>query len=453
MEKIKIFETQKSTSEIFENSSPRIIEKFTPSNAEEAKAEFFENPNLDKPNNSYEKLNQREIDELYENLSLAAKVVFENENLGEIERELLSQQIETRSKSAAMLQAAVDFREAKNPSEKSRAEFIFMKNNIEINGEPEKSTLESLIGEKLAKIKIAEFDEAGEKLRAELFELLNEDYSKSASERFQPKQETVEFFGEMARDFYSDQLKFIPEKPAGEKYSAQEIFEVFEKITSDFEQNSGFSPFEIEWKKSGAISVNSADKKIKIPENRAPVSKSKLEGLVVHEIGTHYYRAQIGEKYGISPLKLGLDGYLDTEEGTARAMEMSVAGKFEEAGVPHCLTAGLAYFEGKNFREVFETNWRLYTLEKSKNGEITDEEIAKAKNLAYRNTQRIFRGTDELPWFKDLSYFNGGQKVWKYIEENIDSPTLFDELLLGGKSNLLDKNQQKSIYELKVGGR
>lgn len=188
MEKIKIFETQKSTSEIFENSSPRIIEKFTPNNAEEAKADFFENSNLDKPNNSYEKLNQREIDELYENLSLAAKAVFEDENLGEIERELLSQQIETRSKSAAMLQAAVDFREAKNPSEKSRAEFIFMKNNIEVFGEPEKSTFESLIGKKLAKIKIAEFDEAGEKLRAELFELLNEDYSKSASERFQPKQ-------------------------------------------------------------------------------------------------------------------------------------------------------------------------------------------------------------------------------------------------------------------------
>ena len=453
MEKIKSFETQKSTSEIFENSSPRIIEKFTPNNAEEAKTEFFENRNLDKPNNFYEKLNQSEIDEFYENLSLAAKTVFEDENLGEIERELLSQQIETRSKFAAMLQAVIDFREAKNPSEKSRAEFIFMKNNIETNGEPEKSTFESLLGEKLAKIKNIEFGETGEKLRAELFELLDENYSQFAGERFQPKQETVEFFGEMARDFYSEQLKFIPEKPAGEKYSAQEIFEIFEKITGDFEQKSGFSPFEIEWKKSGAISVNSADKKIKIPENRAPVSKSKLEGLVVHEIGTHYYRAQIGEKYGISPLKLGLDGYLDTEEGIARTMEMSVAGKFEEAGIPHYLTAGLAYFEGKNFREVFEANWRLYALEKSKNGEITDEEISKQKDLAFRNTQRIFRGTDELPWFKDLSYFNGGQKVWKYIEENIDSPTLFDELLLGGKSNLLDKNQQKSIYELKVGKR
>ena len=188
MEKIKSFENQKSISEIFEDSAPRVVEKFTPSNFEEAKAEFFEKPDLEKPNNFYEKLNQSEVDDLYEKLSLAAKTIFEDENLGEIERELFEIQIETRTKTAAMLQAAVDFREAKNPSEKSRAEFIFMKNNIEVFGEPEKSTFESLIGKKLAKIKIAEFDEAGEKLRAELFELLNEDYSKSASERFQPKQ-------------------------------------------------------------------------------------------------------------------------------------------------------------------------------------------------------------------------------------------------------------------------
>ena len=453
MEKIKSFENRKSISEIFEDSAPRVVEKFTPSNFEEAKAEFFDNPNLDKPNNFYEKLNQNEVDGLYEKLSLAAKTIFEDENLGEIERELFEIQIETRTKTAAMLQAAVDFREATNPSEKSRAEFIFMKNNIEVESEPEKSTFESLLGEKLAKIKIAEFDETGEKLRAELFELLDEDYSKSASERFQPKQETVETFGDLVRDFYAHQLNFIPEKPTGEKYSAQEIFEIFGKITSDLEQNSGFSHFDIQWKKSGAIHVKNADRMIEIPENRAPVSRAKLEGLVVHEIGTHYYRAQIGENYGISPLQLGLDGYLDTEEGVARAMEMSMAGKFEEAGVPHYLTAGLAYFEGKNFREVFETNWRLYALEKSKNSEITDEEIVKAKSLAYQNTQRIFRGTDELPWFKDLSYFNGAQKIWKYIEENIDSPTLFDELLLGGKNNLFNRKHQKAIYELKVGKR
>ena len=241
IEKIKSFENQKSISEIFEDSAPRVVEKFTPSNFEEAKAEFFEKPDLEKPNNFYEKLNQNEVDDLYEKLSLAAKTIFEDENLGEIERELFEIQIETRTKTAAMLQAAVDFRNAKTPDEKSRAEFIFMKNNIEVESEPEKSTFESLIGEKIAKIKKSEFNETGEKLRTELFELLDEDYSQSAGERFKPKQETVETFGDLVRDFYSDQLKFIPEKPAGEKYSAQEILEIFGKITSDLEQNSGFS--------------------------------------------------------------------------------------------------------------------------------------------------------------------------------------------------------------------
>ena len=125
MEKIKSFENRKSISEIFEDSAPRVVEKFTPFNFEEAKAEFFENQNLDKPNNFYEKLNQSEIDEFYENLSLVAKTVFEDENLGEIERELLSQQIETRAKTAAMLQAAIDFREAKIQA-KNRALSLFL---------------------------------------------------------------------------------------------------------------------------------------------------------------------------------------------------------------------------------------------------------------------------------------------------------------------------------------
>ena len=43
------------------------------------------------------------------------------------------------------------------------------------------------------------------------------------------------------------------------------------------------------------------------------------------------------------------------------------------------------------------------------------------------------------------------KKIWKYIEENIDSPTLIDDFLLGGKNNLHNVDQQRQIYELKVG--
>lgn len=216
----------------------------------------------------------------------------------------------------------------------------------------------------------------------------------------------------------------------------------------DFEKY-GLSKFNVEWKDSGAIAVLAKDKKIFIPENRKPVSKKELEGLVVHEIGTHYMRAQMGEAYDNQALRTGLDGYMNTEEGIARAMEMAVKGDYREAGIQHYLTAGFAYFNNMSFREVFEANWRMGILDGKNN--FSEENIDKKRQIAYRNTQRIFRGTDELPWFKDLSYFNGGQEIWKYIEENIDSPTLIDDFLLGGKNNLFNSDQQRQIYELKVG--
>ena len=210
--------------------------------------------------------------------------------------------------------------------------------------------------------------------------------------------------------------------------------------------------FDIEWKDSGAISVNSGTKKISIPKNRKSMTRNEVEGLVVHELGTHYMRGQTGNQYKIPTLKNGLDGYLETEEGIARAMEMAVKGEYVEAGIGHYITAGLAFFDSKNFREVFEINWRLKLLTSNK-GDLSRGDIENKRKEAYKATQRIFRGTDELPWFKDLSYFNGGQKIWQYIEENIGSEEMFDNFFLGGKNNLLDDSQQRQIYELKVGKR
>ncbi|CRH92662.1 conserved hypothetical protein [Chlamydia trachomatis] len=89
----------------------------------------------------------------------------------------------------------------------------------------------------------------------------------------------------------------------------------------------------------------------------------------------------------------------------------------------------------------------------SNKGDLSRGDIENKRKEAYKATQRIFRGTDELPWFKDLSYFNGGQKIWQYIEENIGSEEMFDNFFLGGKNNLLDDSQQRQIYELKVGKR
>ena len=436
------------TREIFKDSEPKVILTFTPENANEAKSEFLENDNLSRPNNKYEKLNSGEIENLYQNISNAILAVENDNSLGEIEREMYNTQLETRIKTVKMLEAACDFRKAESLVDRQKAQEEFMKNNIEVYGEPDFETFHSLLSDKIIKIDALKLDEKGEKIRSEFYELIEKDENVSQDlKRFKPSDEVFYNFGEIIKDLYSKQLELIPEKD-DDSYSAEEIFEVFENILKDFE-NDGFSEFDVEWKDSGAIAVSAKDKKIFIPKNRKPVSKKELEGLVVHEIGTHYMRAQMGEIYNNQALRTGLDGYMNTEEGIARAMEMAVKGDYREAGVQHYLTAGFAYFNNMSFRKAFETNWRMGILDGKNN--FSEENIDKKRQIAYRNTQRIFRGTDELPWFKDLSYFNGGQEIWKYIEENIDSPTLIDDFLLGGKNDLLNLDQQRQIYELKVG--
>ena len=436
------------TREIFKESEPKIISTFTPENANEAKSEFLENDNLSHPNNEYEKLNSSEIENLYQNISNAILVVENDNSLGEIEREMYNTQLETRIKTVKMLEAAYDFRKAESLTDRQKAQEEFMKNNIEVYGEPDFETFHSLLSDKIVKIDALKLDEKGEKIRLEFYELIEKDENLSQDiKRFKPSDEVFHNFGEIIKDLYSKRLELIPKKD-DDRYSADEIFDVFENILKDFEKD-GFSKFDIEWKDSGAIAVSAKDKKIFIPENRNPVSKKELEGLVVHEIGTHYMRAQMGEAYNNQALRTGLDGYMNTEEGIARAMEMAVKGDYQEAGVQHYLTAGFAYFNNMNFRKAFEANWRMGILDGKNN--FSEENIDKKRQIAYRNTQRIFRGTDELPWFKDLSYFNGGQEIWKYIEENIDSPTFIDDFLLGGKNNIHNLDQQRQIYELKVG--
>ena len=436
------------TREVFKESEPKVISTFTPENANEAKSEFLENDNLSRPNNKYEKLNSGEIENLYQNISNAILAVENDNSLGEIEREMYNTQLETRIKTVKMLEAAYDFRKAESLADRQKAQEEFMKNNIEVYGEPDFETFNSLLSDKITKIDTLNLDDKGEKIRSEFYELIKKDEILNQNiERFKPSDEVFHNFGEIIKDLYSKQLELIPEKD-DDRYSAEEIFEVFENILKDFE-NDGFSEFNVEWKDSGAIAVSAKDKKIFIPKNRKPVSKKELEGLVVHEIGTHYMRAQMGEIYNNQALRTGLDGYMNTEEGIARAMEMAVKGNYQEAGVQHYLTAGFAYFNNMSFRKAFDTNWRMGILDGKNN--FSEENIDKKRQIAYRNTQRIFRGTDELPWFKDLSYFNGGQEIWKYIEENIDSPTLIDDFLLGGKNDLLNLDQQRQIYELKVG--
>ena len=75
--------------------------------------------------------------------------------------------------------------------------------------------------------------------------------------------------------------------------------------------------------------------------------------------------------------------------------EQSINGEYEESGVVHYTSIGLACLRGKTFREVYDIQVRLCRLTKGVGPE-----------RCFDSVQRAFRGTGVLPNNKDLAYFD-----------------------------------------------
>jgi hypothetical protein len=130
-------------------------------------------------------------------------------------------------------------------------------------------------------------------------------------------------------------------------------------------------------------------------------------------------------------------------------MEQALKGKFAEVGVDYYVAASLAYFEGKSFDDIVNIQYRLALLGSLKeDGEVTDELIEKKRATAYNSTYRIMRGTDELPLFKDLSYYNGSIEMWKHLEHIRGDDTKFMFVLMG-KGNPANIANERLMYETK----
>ena len=129
-------------------------------------------------------------------------------------------------------------------------------------------------------------------------------------------------------------------------------------------------------------------------------------------------------------------------------MEQALRGKFAEWGVDHYITAGLAHYDKKDFRGAFEVKWRLSLLNSIKDGdEISDKKIKKAKKTAFTQTLRSFRGTNDMPLFKDLSYYNGSVEVWKYLESIKSEGDTYSwlQILLAGKAGVSEQHSRVVI--------
>ena len=418
-----------------------VIDYFRPEveSAKEQRRAFLAGE-IDTPMNSFPLLEQTDFSEISNAIALAGEDL---ENLGAPAKyaKPYERQIEHNARTVDLLTAAKEYNLAEHDEGARRR---FMEANVELFGEPKRQVFEGLV-EKLRKdTEGKELSGRADEVRQELLGLLPG--TEPGAEAFAPSDETVEWTNNAVDILYEDFLATIPDK---ETFSSAELGGVFETMLRDV-----IGPDAEEWRvvlsdKVAFINVSSSSKEIKVPNDKE-YSRDKVRELSVHEIGVHALRSIMGDGKNISVLKTGMAGYTDSEEGLAVVFEQALNNKYTERGVPYYLAAGLEYFEDEDFRGAFEVVWRRNALDALEGGEeLTDEKIGKARETAYAQVFRINRGTNNLPWFKDLTYYNGNMKMWKCIEENKGDPELLFSLFQG-KIDPEDMTHMRAVWDAEL---
>lgn len=418
--------------------SPKIVTMFTPSNRGEEEERFLSGETIN-PRFVYDKLYAADFDEAIEKIRELGDKILNHPDLTLVSKKVYEGFIKKYYEQIELLRCAQDYHGASSEEDKQKIAEAYKGLNIETYGEPDEGTYRSLLSEKLNCVRNKNLTGKADDLRKELFGMVDFDPDVDIPERFRPSDETVEWMHSVAESLYGGMLSHIPnEQEEFDPYELQKIFTdiIEEEFNNDSKGYAGAAEgWAVSVEKATSVNVKSSEKRIVIPDNGMMRSRKKVENLVVHEIGVHMLRSITGGETDMLPLRSGLSDYYDTEEGLGVVMEQALSGKFAERGVDHYITAGLAHFDNKDFREAFEIKWRLSLLGSvDDESEVSDEQIVKAKKTAFTQTLRSFRGTNDMPLFKDLSYYNGSVEVWKYLE-SVKGDDLLLSLLLAGKVN------------------
>lgn len=429
-------------------AEPKPIASFVPENAAEQK-ELFLSGKIDQPRHVYSKLNKIDFPDRYRDIQLATEGLKREYQDEPLLAGVYEQYGDRYMRTTRLMEIATELQHAHDDATSQALSAEYRELNVGLYGEPSETVYRSLVKESLNALRSKTYVGKARHIYDELIDMTPRSVEELSAERFRPSPETIEWAGEVVQALYGGFLSHIPD--GVDEFSDNEAKDVFQSILDSefFDQESGVSAAE-GWKavvgRAQSVNVKAGDKNIVIPEGRS-VSRSVMRGLVVHEVGVHVLRSIMGEQTQISALKTGLANYYDSEEGLGAVAEQALKGKYRVAGEGHYVTVGLAYFDNKDFRETFEVKWRLSALQKvGEDGQITDEQIAASRSAAYGSTMRIFRGTDSLPFLKDLAYYNGADAVWRYLEDHRGDDT-YVALLFLGKADPTLSTHRRVLFE------
>lgn len=252
--------------------------------------------------------------------------------------------------------------------------------------------------------------------------------------------EDTAFIESIVRDYVETVVKPRVEFGGDSGFTTDDMVEIFKHARDAMDPNN-LAGIEV-YKKEGSSSLawNTPTMAVEIGESRAPIlDEMDMVAKVKHELYVHGNRAVCGLSSDLGVLGTGLYSdsetpggdrdYLTFEEGLAVITEALTRGDeelFNEVAMTRYMAVANAY-DGMDFRETFEVNWRARVLIKTASlddGEsLTDTQIEKERKAAYLSVLRIRRGGPtehskgvQTTFNKDLAYLAGRIKVLDYLE-------------------------------------
>lgn len=186
--------------------------------------------------------------------------------------------------------------------------------------------------------------------------------------------------------------------------------------------------------KKDSLSVVGVEKKIIIGMNRASITPEQLKALFSHEVLVHALRPLNGQKIS-EELRVGLSGYLDTEEGLGVFVEYALSGTVPEKNVDRYvdIAYALGVIDGRQHTRqelIDHAMTRARKRNEERGGDKTPESIEKE---VYAHINRIYRGSLGNEYIgiyaKDIMYHRGFLEMGKFISQRLEDGETVDKLM------------------------
>lgn len=351
--------------------------------------------------------------------------------------------------------------------------------NEQLYGTPEKETIEKVYGEVIAQAQSKNLHPSAQKIYDELvngttvtiadeeIEVpgIGEDHpdrlpgnlsERLASLREFLKEEFKDVF-EIVDQYWDEEASL--DEDGNKQFTVDDMKALFERVHTLRDPNNDSGISVVIHPGSSQLAWDTPSTSIRIGESRAPItSKTDMVAKIIHEYGVHGLRAVNGQKSDLDVMKSGMysdadegerSDYLTFEEGFASLAEMAIDDSFSQwkpLHVSRYLVAASKY-QGADFRQAFEQNWRARLLMSIGDGkEVTEALVNKERKQAHLSTVRLLRGTPTnltdgptLTFNKDLAYLSGKLDGLKYIDQAGDDAEAYAWLLKGK----FDPNNQR----------